>query len=156
MAEITVTNSPALAGGVNSNVVDLHAGSTTVQFSWTANGNTVSASSIIFLARIPHGAVITNLQIASWCGSAEGKIDIGIVGQGSADFLVSAGGFSNTATTNLTIRTGALPMTVSLSDDTQPRFRYLQAKASTLATSTVTAILRGSVTYICGTGRSGL
>jgi hypothetical protein len=156
MAEVTVTNSPALSGGVNSTVVESHEGTVTVPFAWTAAGNSVSASSLIMLARIPYGAVITNLQIWAWCPAAEGNLDVGLAGQGSADYLVDAGAFSNTATTVHTIRAGALPMTCSMTDDAQPRYRYLQAKVASLASSTVTAIIRGAVTYVCGTGRTAL
>jgi hypothetical protein len=156
MSEVTVTNSPALLGGVNSTVVESHEGTVTVPFAWTAAGNSVSSSSLIMLARIPHGAVITNLQIWAWCPAAEGNLDVGLAGQGSADYLVDAGAFSNTATTVHTIRAGALPMTCSMTDDAQPRYRYLQAKVASLASSTVTAIIRGAVTYVCGTGRTAL
>jgi len=155
MADWTMTNSPALTGGLNSNAVEVHAGSVTVPFAWTANGTSVSVSMMVMLARIPHGAVITNLQIFAWSGAAEGNLDVGLANQGSADYLVDAGGFSNSGTSALTIRTGALPMTCSLSDDTQPRYRYLVAKAAVVS-STVTAIIRGAVTYVCGTGRTGL
>jgi hypothetical protein len=95
------------------------------------------------------------LQIWAWCPAAEGSLDVGLAGQGSADYLVDAGAFSNTITTIHTIRVGALPMTCSLSDDTQPRYRYLQAKVAAVS-STVTAVIRGAVTYVCGTGRTGL
>lgn len=155
MADWTMTNSPALSGGVNSTVVDTHVGTVTVPFAWTAAGSSVSVSALIMLARIPHGAVITNLQIWAWSGAAEGSLDVGLAGQASADYLVDAGAFSNTATTVHTIRAGALPMTCSLSDDTQPRYRYLQAKVAVVS-STVTAIIRGAVSYICGSGRGGL
>jgi hypothetical protein len=157
MSEVTVTNSPALLGGVNSTVVESHEGTVTVPFAWTAAGNSVSSSSLIMLARIPHGAVITNLQIWAWCPAAEGKLDVGLAGQASADYLVDNGAFSNSATTLHTINVGALPMTCSLTDaDAQPRWRYLQAKVASLVSSTVTAIIRGAVTYVCGTGRTGL
>lgn len=156
MADWTMTNSPALLGGLNSTVVEVQAGTTTVPFSWTAAGSSVSTSALIMLARIPHGAVITNLQIWAWSGSAEGSLDVGLAGQASADYLVDAGAFSNTATTVHTIRAGSLPMTCSMSsDDTQPRYRYLQAKVVAVS-STVTAVIRGYVTYVCGTGRTGL
>lgn len=155
MADWTMTNSPALTGGLNSTVVDVHAGTTTVPFSWTAAGSSVSSSALIMLARIPHGAVITNLQIWAWSGSAEGSLDVGLAGQASADYLVDAGAFSATATTVHTVRAGSLPMTCSLSDDTQPRYRYLQAKVAAVS-STVTAIIRGFVQYVAGTGRNGL
>ena len=155
MAEITVTNSPALTGGLNSNAVEVHAGATVVPFAWTASGASISTSSLIMLARIPQGAVITNLQIFAWAGMTTGTIDVGLAGPGSADYLVDGGAMGSTQTDNQTIRTGSLPMTCSLTDDAQPRWRYLQAKVVT-GTSTGTAILRGAVTYVVGTGRSGL
>jgi len=153
MADWTMTNSPALTGGLNSNVVEVHAGSTTVPFAWTANGTSISTSALIMLARIPHGAVITNLQVAGW-SPADIKADLGLTGQ-DASLYVAGGGMSSTGTAAWTIKTGALPSTCSLSDDTQPRYRMLTAKIIS-GSSCVTAIIRGSITYVVGTGRSGL
>lgn len=155
MAETTVTNSPALTGGLNSTAVEVHAGSVTVPFAWTASGASVSTSSLIMLARIPHGAVITNLQMNAWAAMTTGTIDVGLSGQGSADYIVDGGAMGSTQTDAQTIRVGALPMTCSMTDDAQPRYRYLQVKVVT-GTSTGTAILRGAITYVCGTGRTAL
>lgn len=154
MADWTMTNSPALTGGLNSNAVEVHVGATTVPFAWTANGSSFSTSALILLARIPHGAVVTGLQMAGWSGSADAHVDVGLLGQ-DVSMFVTSGGMSNTATSAFTIKTGALPATCSLSDDTQPRYRFLVAKVKD-GSSTVTAIIRGSITYVAGTGRSGL
>ena len=154
MADWTMTNSPALTGGLNSNAVEVHVGSTTVPFLWTAAGSSFSTSALILLARIPHGAVVTGLQMTAWSGSADAHLDVGLLGQ-DASLFVTAGGASNSATSAFTLKTGCLPATCSLSDDTQPRYRYLVAKVKD-GSSTVTAIVRGSITYVCGTGRSGL
>jgi len=154
MADWTMTNSPALTGGLNSNAVEVHAGSVTVPFSWTANGTSLSTSALIMLARIPHGAVITGLSMSGWSGSADMHANVGLFNQDNSLFVAS-GGMSNTATSAFTIKTGSLPATCSLSDDTQPRYRFLVAKIID-GSSTVTGIIRGSVTYVCGTGRSGL
>ena len=156
MTDWTMTNSPALLGGLNSTVEDNPvAGTNTVVFAWTANGTSVSTSALIMLARIPHGAIITNLQIAGWSGSADMHAGVGLSGESNDSLFVAAGGMSATATSNFTIKTGALPHTCSLSDDTQPRYRFLMAKIAD-GSSTVTAIIRGSVTYRTGVTRSGL
>ena len=150
MADVTVSNSPALVGNTR-NVESLHEGTVTVPFNWTANGHTISTSSIVWLAKIPHGAHIVDMKVSGWIGCAgNADIDMGLVGEASLDYLVDGSAISATATANLTIRTGALPHFVSLSDDTQPRFRYLQAKFVTVATATTTAILRGSIQYVMG------
>ena len=150
MADVTIANSPALTG-TTQNVQALDHGVNSIPFYWTANGNTVSVSSIVFLAKIPHGAHITSLTMSGWIGSAgNSTVDVGLVGEASLDYFVTAATVSATATTAFTIRTGAVPHFVSLSDDTQPRFRYLQAKFVTNSTQTVTAILKGVIEYVMG------
>jgi hypothetical protein len=150
MADVTVSNSPALVG-TTRNVESNHEGTVTVPFNWTANGHTISTSSIVWLAKIPHGAHIVDLKASGWIGCAgDATIDVGLVGETSLDYLVDGATTSATATANFTVRTGALPHFVSLSDDTQPRFRYLQAKYVTVATATTTAIIRGSISYVMG------
>lgn len=150
MADVTISNSPALVG-TTRNVDAVHAGLTVVPFNWTAAGHTVSTSSIVFLAKVPHGAHVIEMQASGWIGSAgNATVDFGLTGETSLDYLVAVGAISGTATAAFTVRTGALPHFVSLSDDTQPRFRYLQAKFVTAATATTTAIIRGFISYVMG------
>lgn len=150
MAEVTHANSPALVG-TTRNVMANEKGTNSVPFSWTAGGVTVSASTIVFLAKIPHGAHITDLRGSGWIGNADGAtIDIGLVGEASMDYLVDGSAVSATATAALVVRTGALPHFVSLSDDTQPRFRYLQAKFASVASATNTALISGVIEYVMG------
>ena len=150
MAEVTISNSPALVG-TTRNVEAQEKGVTSVPFYWTANGHTISTSSIVFLAKIPHGAHITSLAGSGWIGNADGcTVDIGLTGETSLDYLVDGVGLSATATVAFAVRVGALPHFVSLSDDTQPRFRYLQAKFVTVASATVTGILKGTIEYVMG------
>ena len=151
MADRTLTSSPALASHTR-NVMAVEKGTNTVPFYWTAAGQTISASDLVYLAKIPHGAHITNIPaLWGWWGGADNTtIDVGLSGEASADYIVDGSAVSATATANLTIRTGALPHFVSLSDDTQPRFRYLQAKFVTIGTATTTAIIAGVVSYVMG------
>lgn len=152
MADVTHATSPALVGTTSQrNIAANHSGDTTVPIYWTANGNTVSASTIVFLAKIPHGATITAMDMWGWMGSAgNATIDVGLVGEASLDYLVDGAAVSNTATAALSVRTGALPHFVSLSDDTQPRFRYLQAKFASITSAEVTALIGGRITYVMG------
>lgn len=150
MADVTISNSPALVG-TTRNVEANHAGVTAVPFNWTANGHTISTSSIVWLAKIPHGAHITRLDMSGWIGNADGAtVDVGLVGETSLDYLVDGAAISATASAVFTVRTGALPHFCSLSDDTQPRFRYLQAKFVTVASATITGIIRGTIEYVMG------
>jgi len=150
MADVTISNSPALVG-TTRNVQANHEGVNSIPFRWTANGHTVSASSIIFLAKIPHGAHIVDLRMTGWVGNADNStIDVGLTGEASLDYFVDGAAVSATATAALTVRTGAVPHFVSLSDDTQPRFRYLQAKIASLGTATTTAIISGVIEYVMG------
>ena len=150
MADVTHANSPALVG-TTINVTASHEGVTAVPFNFVAGGVTVSASTIIFLAKIPHGATITRLDMSGWIGSVgNATVDVGLVGEASLDFLVDGTAISNTATAALVIRTGALPHFVSMSDDTQPRFRYLQAKLASATSADVSCIIKGVVEYVMG------
>lgn len=152
MPDVTHATSPALVGSTSMrNVSAPHEGECTIPLIWTAGGNTVSASTIVFLAKIPHGATITGLDMWGWIGSAgNATIDVGLVGEASLDYLVDGAAVSNTATSVLTVRTGALPHFVSLSDDTQPRFRYLQAKFASITSAEVTALIGGRISYVMG------
>lgn len=153
----TISNSPALVGST-INVTANHEGLNAVPFNWTAAGHTLSTGVFVYLAKIPHGATITNIQMVGWVGAQDGAtLDVGLTGEASADFLIDGAAVSSTATLDVAygtgvnkIRAGALPHFVSLSDDTQPRFRYLQAKFATIATATNTAMIRGVVEYVMG------
>lgn len=150
MADVTISNSPALVG-TTRNVDAVHEGVNAVPFYWTAAGHTISTSSIVWLAKIPHGAHIVDLNMSGWIGCAgDSTIDVGLVGETSLDYLVDGATVSATASAVFTVRTGALPHFVSLSDDTSPRFRYLQAKFVTVASATVTGIIKGVVSYVMG------
>ena len=150
MADVTHANSPALVG-TTVNVTAQHEGVTAVPFNFVANGVTVSASTIIFLAKIPHGAHITRLDMSGWIASAgNATVDVGLTGEASLDYLVDGAAISNTATAALSVRTGALPHFVSLSDDTQPRFRYLQAKLASITSAEVSCIIKGTIEYVMG------
>lgn len=150
MADVTHANSPALVG-TTVNVTASHEGLNSVPFNFVANGVTVSASTIIFLAKIPHGAHITSLNMSGWIASAgNATVDVGLTGEASLDYLVDGAAISATGTANLTVRTGALPHFVSLSDDTQPRFRYLQAKLASVTSAETSCIIRGVVEYVMG------
>ena len=150
MADVTHANSPALVG-TTVNVTATHEGVNAVPFNFVAGGVTVSASTIVFLCKIPHGAIITSLNMSGWIASAgNATVDVGLTGEASLDYLVDGSAISNTATAALTVRTGALPHFVSMSDDTQPRFRYLQAKLASVTSAEVSCIIRGTVEYVMG------
>ena len=151
MADRTLTSSPALSG-TTRNVMAIEKGTNSVPFYWTAAGQTISASDLIYLVKIPHGAHITGFPAlwGWWGGAAGATVDVGLSGEASADYLVDGAAISATATANMTIQTGALPHFVSLSDDTQPRFRYLQAKLASVSTATTTAMIGGVITYVMG------
>ena len=84
MADVTHANSPALVG-TTVNVTASHEGLNAVPFNFVANGVTVSASTIIFLAKIPHGATITRLDMSGWIASAgNATVDVGLVGEATA------------------------------------------------------------------------
>lgn len=150
MPDRTLTSSPALTGPTQ-NVVSIHAGEISVPFYWSANGQTISASDVIYLVPIPAGAIITNVNMSGWWGSSGNtEIDVGLSGETSADAIVDAEMLTSTATDAFAIRTGALPRQVTVSDDAVSRLRYLQAKVVSTASATVTGIIKGVVTYVVG------
>ena len=151
MADVTHANSPALVG-TTVNVTANHEGVNAVPFNFVAGGVTVSTSTVIFLAKIPHGAIITSLNMSAWAPAlTQMSLDVGLVGESSLDYLVDGTNISSTGgTAALTVRTGALPHFVSLSDDTQPRFRYLQCKVVSSTSAEVSMIVRGTVEYVMG------
>lgn len=153
MADRTLATAPAYTG-TNQNVVAVHAGITCVPFNYVSTGASVTVSDVIYLAKIPAGAIITRLTLAAYTlNSTATTLDVGMSGDVSADyFYTHAGNISQTGgTTDLTLRVGSLPYQVSVSDDAVNRFKYLQAKVVTGDTS-LSLIVKGVVEYIVGRG----
>lgn len=145
MADNTLTSGPAYSAGVVPKAI--HAGTVTVPFSWDAGGQTVSASIVVQLAKLPKNAVVTDIKVAGWIGGdAGGTIDLGTNSDVSA--FATAKTISATATVQLTMNPGAVPYKVSISDDAGVDFRYFQAKFVAVTSATVTAILKGVISYV--------
>lgn len=148
MADVTLTLGPAWPASVVPKAV--HVGTVTIPFSAGAAGQTISASHVIQLAKIPKGAVITGLSAAGWYGSDAGAVlDFGLNSDVSA--FASAKTISATATAQIVFAAGALPYKVSISDDAGVDFRYFQAKVVSATSATTTAILKGSISYVMDT-----
>lgn len=150
MADRTLTASPALSGA-NINVEALHAGDTTIPFSYTAGGATNSVSDVIFLAKIPAGAIVFDMNYYLYSGNATATtVDIGMDGDVSADFFVDGHSLSQTgATVAATLRAGSTPYFCSISDAAAQRFRYLQAKIVS-GDPSQTFVVKGYVSYKMG------
>lgn len=135
MADVTLTGSPALDAATvpKSNLHD-----NSVSRVWTANGATVSASMIVPMMKIPHGAVIQSLEGYGFIGCASGTLNVGIVGL-SDDFLVADITISSGGNARLVPAAGNLPYRVSLSDDSVTRYVVVQAKFKAVGSATVTA-----------------
>lgn len=145
MADRTLTSSPAWSSGKTPKAV--FNGDTSVPFSWTSNGVTLSASDHILLAKIPNKATLIGLVGAGWTGADGGcTVRFGL-SHLSADYVVSTVTLSATATTALTLRAGAFPVKVSLSDDATNQFVYLTATVVAATSATVTNIIKGTVTF---------
>lgn len=154
MADRTLTASPAISGA-NQNAEVLHAGNVTIPFSYSANGATNSVSDVIFLAKIPAGAIIYDMNFWLYSGNATATtVDIGMDGDASADVFVDGHSISQTgATVAATIRAGSTPYFCSISDNAAQRFRYLQAKIAS-GDPSQTFVVKGYVSY--KNGRSSL
>lgn len=142
MADVTLTNAPGrdpyqvpktIEKGVNS-----------VSRVWTANGATISASMVLPMIQVPHGAVIQDAVGWAFIGAASATFAVGIQGL-SDDFLFAPASIS--APTNLVITAGSLPYRVSLSDDSVTRYMMIQAKFQAVPSATLTGRVALTVFY---------
>lgn len=144
MADRTHTSSPALTATLKA----AHTGVNAVPVRWSSGGKTFEASDLVYLAKVPRGATIVGLTGAGWSGSADSTVvKVGLQGL-SDDYLIANTTLSNTATASFTVRAGALPVTVTRSDDAANQFRYIEARVVSAATATTTAKLNLVVQYV--------
>lgn len=118
----------------------------TVQY----NGATVSASHIVFLAKVPNGATITDGYIAGTSPNAQDTWKVGITGSETA--LSAAATLSATAQRVSFIK---CPVKVSLSDSANPQYVtvYLTHNAGT---DTATGSLSFKIEYVSNSGAGGI
>jgi hypothetical protein len=147
---VTYTSDLATAGNVRQNV-----DGETVQIPlYIANGRSLSAGDVLFMANIPNGATIVSLNTFGRSASHGGfTLDLGLK-MPALTTLSIFGQFTVSATDQYVVRTPiTLPYTVSISDDQAIQYAILTA-APTAGTSTNTATIGVVVRYTMpGTGR---
>lgn len=144
MADVTLSNAPGRdAYQVPKNI---EKGVNSVSRVWTANGLTISASHVLPMIQVPHGAVIQSIVGHGFIGAASAIVNVGIQGL-SDDFLISDTTLSSGGNVNFTPTAGNLPYRVSLSDDSVTRYVMVQAKFKTVPSATVTGRIALTVLY---------
>ena len=130
--------------------IKLESGVTAVAGTVQYNGSTVSASHIVFLAKVPNGATITNGYIA---GTSPNDADIWKIGiTGSESALSAAATLSATAQRVSMIKT---PVKVSLSDSANPQYVTVYL-THTSGTATATGSLSFLIEYVSNSGAGGI
>lgn len=125
-------------------------GATHVLSSYVASGATVSSGDVFLMAKVPHGATITDIR-GHGRSAGVGGIVFNVGTTGSASLF---GTFTISATHQFVAVTGTgLPYTVSLSDDAYPRYVTL-AFTQASGTATATASFGLLVSYLMG-GQAG-
>lgn len=144
MADVTLSNAPGRdAYQVPKNI---EKGVNSVSRVWTANGLTISASHVLPMIQVPHGAVIQSIVGHGFIGAASAIVNVGIQGL-SDDFLISDTTLSSGGNVNFTPTAGNLPYRVSLSDDSVTQYVMVQAKFKTVPSATVTGRIALTVLY---------
>ncbi len=143
MADVTLTNAP---GRDPYQIPKTNIHENSVSRVWSANGVTVSASMVVPMMQIPHGAVIQSLEGYGFIGCASGTLNVGIQGL-SDDFLVADITISGGGNARLVPNAGNLPYKVTLSDDSVTRYVVVQAKFKAVGSATVTAKIGLTVFY---------
>lgn len=137
--------SPALTTATFTQPRNVHAG-LQVAYSgvYNANGNTLSASDVIQMCAVPHGAIIVDIQVSGHGGATSHTIK---VGDGGDDDRF--GTITLSATTQF-LRTNAATghaYQYSLSDDAVPRYDTVDLTIQTSGSVTATASIIMTVYY---------
>jgi hypothetical protein len=107
-----------------------------------------SAGDILFLAKIPNGAVITNVQTDHSTGATAQALSYGLANGGTAGGVSTLSAFiaSGAQASNLVAAAGTLPYTVSLSDNDTLGYGIFAAKVES-GTATTSLVVNFRLTY---------
>ena len=147
MASVTFTTQSAMAPVkmVNAPVTKIQTIATSATFS---NGDVYILGNL----KIPHGAIITDVQYRGSVVDGTYLIEMGLSGSNTPGLdIFGSKTFSATAVTVLTaISPNVLPMTVSVSDDAVDRYQTFAIRVDGAATSGTTSVsLQFVVKYMC-------
>lgn len=99
--------------------------------------------------KVPHGAIITNVELKGSVVDGTCIIEIGTYGSNSTADLFGSVTLSATAVMT-SVRTTGLPATVSVSDDAAIRYQWMAIRVDGAATSgTASTSINMTVEYYC-------
>lgn len=130
----------------------LHAGDTVTHFSFNLGATASSAGDVIYLAKIPVGAVIADLVEHHSTGATTQVVSFGYISSQSTSLSAFIAGGAQATVNRLNVApsaTGGLGYQVTLSDDATQRFAALVAKVES-GTATTSLIIQGNIRYTSG------
>ena len=145
MATVTFTTAQA-----NAAVRSVNAGVTKIQSLVTTA--TFSAGDVYVLnnIKIPHGAIVTDINIKGSVVDGTYLIEMGTSGSAGTLDLFGSKTLSATAVLGMTVITTGLPATISVSDDAANRYQTFAVRVDGAATSgTPSVSLQFIVKYYC-------
>jgi len=129
-----------------------HVGEQHLTVQWNSGAATASAGDVVFLAKIPHGARITDINEYHSTGATATSISLGLatgyVVGGSASLSLWMSAVALGTRNSMTLRDNN-PPTISVSDGTPANLRYgiLAAKLVETGTATTSLIINLNITY---------
>ena len=145
MATVTFTTAQA-----NAAVKNVNAGVTKIQSLVTTA--TFSAGDVYVLnnIKIPHGAIVTDVQVKGSVVDGTYLIEMGTSGSNGTLDLFGSKTLSATAVLGMLVITAGLPATISVSDDAALRYQTFAIRVDGAATSgTPSVSLQFIVKYYC-------
>lgn len=145
MATVTFTTAQA-----NAAVRNVNAGVTKIQSLVTTA--TFSAGDVYVLnnMKIPHGAIVTDLQLKGSVVDGTYLLEMGLSGSNGVLDVFGSKTLSATAVLGMTVITTGLPLTISVSDDAAQRYNTFAIRVDGAATSgTPSVSLQFIIKYYC-------
>ena len=154
---MATTTSTLFAAQGSRNLKAPHTGIVTLNVFHNTLAVTASAGDVLFLAKIPHGARITEVRERHSTGATAHGVDIGLatgwnVGGGASLSCIIAAGAQ--ATQNFMNVDGNIPPVVSVSDASPDRFGILAAVLASAGTGTISLKIAVSVSYTMDANQS--
>jgi hypothetical protein len=126
----------------------VHAGLNIVHGQLSLGASASSAGDILFLAKIPNGAVVTNVQCDHSTGATAQGVSYGLANGGTAGGVSTLSAFiaSGAQATNLQAIAGTLPYTISCSDNDTLQYGIFAGKVES-GTATTSLVVNFRVSY---------
>lgn len=99
--------------------------------------------------RLPHGAVISDIQFKYSAPDGQIAFDVGTIGSGSTANLFGSRTLSTAIGTGLVTVAVAAASTVSVSDDSVDRYQTFALRVSAQTSATASASIQAIVQYYC-------